>query len=464
MTIVELLKAKNIKVAYGMLTSQAKANVDKYGKEYNNDRKIRDGQVGKRENKKDGTKVAKIPIPFQKKIVQDSVSFLFGSPINKIPNDEKNKSAQDVLDLWDSCRLDSLLMKFCEAVKSETEATIIFYSKKQDDNKTVIKPRLVTQKNGKIYPYFDEYGDLMALGWEFKSKNDEGADISRLMVFTAETTFNYEKGEKDWNELPSEKNLFKKIPAVYLSQENPEWWDVKELIDRFEVNFSKFCDTNDYFSAPMLIAEGSIKKENIDGEDKRVIEKDETGKILNVEIVETPKHGNIVKGGAKYLTWEHAPEATKLEFETEKDLIYGLSNTPNLTIEAVKGIGQIANAGVTLMFLAPILKAKRSEGDYRTAIERIINVLKAGLENITGSQNKSSLADLSFDIIFTSVLPKNVKEMVEALTEANGGKPIISQELSVSHNPLVKDAKSDFETIKKESEVDKTGDLGDTRV
>lgn len=444
--ILELLKSGNIKDAYTLLVAGVKQKVDEFAKEYDNDRSIRDGQVGKRKNKSDGTKVSKIPIPFQRKVVNDAVAFLFGSPVNKIPN-EDNEAAKEIAELWKSCRMDNMLMDFCEAVKSETEATIIFYNKQKADKTTVIKSRLLTQENGKVYPYFDEYGDLVAFGWEFETKDEEGKDISKMIVFTTDTKYTYAKTKKDWEEESKEMNPFKKIPIVYLSQKEPEWFLVKELIDRFELNFSKFCDTNDYFSAPMLIAEGNIT--GADG-DEKLIDKDESGKMLNVEIVET-KNGNIVKGGAKYLTWEHAPEATKLEFETEKDLIYGLTSTPNLTIEAVKGIGQIANAGVTLMFLAPILKAKRSEGNYRTAIDRIINVMIAGLINTTKTSNKAKLEELTFEVNFTSVLPDNIKEIVETLMEANGGQPIMSQETGVAHNPLVKNSKKEIEKINEES-------------
>ena len=461
--LLEHLKSKNAKEAHNLLSAKQKPSIENYVKEYNYDRKIRDTQVGKRPRNSDNTEPTRLHISMPQKIVRDGVSFLFGSPINMIPSDPENKGAQDVKDLWKSCRMDSLLMEFCEAVKSETEAAIIFYSKKKDGQDVVIKPKLITSENGKMYPYFDEFGDLIAFGWEFKTKDEKGEDLSKMLVFTDEKKYTLKQGDKGWEYETEEANLFKKIPVVYLSQKEPDWFIVNVLIDRLEMSFSKFCDTNDYFFNPFLMAIGTLS-DDADGEGEPLLDREETARVLRADVVETPKHGNIVQGDARYLTWDQVPETVKLEFETLKDMIYGLSSTPNLTIEAVKGIGQIANAGVTLMFLAPILKAKLSEGRYRTSIERMISVMKAGLTNVTNSSNKAKLPELSFEINFTSVLPKNVKEMVDALVEANGGKAIISQESSVAHNPLVKDAKSEMANLTKEAEADKTGDLGDTKV
>src|SRR5690606_22147237 len=127
-------------------------------------------------------------------------------------------------------------------------------------------------------------------------------------------------------------NEFGKIPVVYLSQEFPEWHWVEDMIDRFEMSNSKFADTNDYFAHPMFKAKGNIES---------MPKKDETGKMITLPIHETGK-GNIVEADVEFLTWEHAPEAIKLESETLKGLIYSLSDTPDLSFDNVKGLGNVS--------------------------------------------------------------------------------------------------------------------------
>ncbi len=460
--ILELLKEGKAKEAHELLSKEVKEGVQDYYNEYRKkDRTIRKTQVGNRSNYKDGSEPNKLPISVAKKIVNDAVAFLFGSPVNKIPNEE-SEASKELEDLWKSCRMDNMLMDFSEAVKSETEAAVIFYAKEKQDKTTVIKTRLITHENGVMYPSFDEYGDLIAFGWEFETLNEELEVVNKMIVFTEETDYYLTKGDEGWFIEDYKTNHFKKIPVVYLPQDEPEWYDVAELIDRLESSVSKLCDSNDYFFNPILIAIGAIKEAK-DEQEQPLLTKDETARVFNAQVMET-RNGSLKNADAKYLTWEQEPETVKMELESLKDFIYGLTSTPNLTIEAVKGIGQIANAGVTLMFLAPILKAKRSEGSYRVAITRMINVMIAGLINVTVSKNKAKLSELKYEIDFTSVLPDNIKETVETLIEATGGKPIMSQEAAVYKNPLVSDVKKDLDLLKVQEEGELIQDLGETAI
>jgi len=411
---------------------------------------------------KDGTiqKVSKIPISFQRQIVRTASTFMFGSPVKLVerkPSEdtkEDTEAFQAISNLWDDLRLDPMLLKLCKAVKSETEATIVFYPvKKEGDTDAKIKARLLTNENGKVYPVFDVFGDMVAFGWEY-SVTENNKDVSYLYIWTPETNYAYRKESKDWSNMEGypKTNLFKKIPVVYLSQDHPEWWEVEKLIDTFENSFSKFVDTNGYFASPMYKAKGGVKS---------FPKKDDTGKLVKLDIIETDK-GNVIEADLDVISWDRAPEALKLEFETGKGLIYGLTDTPDLSFDNVKGIGNISGIALELMFLGPILKAKEGEGDYQIAISRIINLMKAGISNITKPSLKSKMEELRINVTFTSVLPKNLKEIIEILSEATGGKAIMSQKTAVTHNPLVENNGEELGNIKEESKADVLTGLGDS--
>ena len=378
--------------------------------------------------------------------------FLFGNPIQLVPNEE-NEASKAITYLWNDLRMDSLLLNFCQTVKSETEATIIFYEAKKEDQ-VIIKARLLTNQHGKVYPYFDSYGDMTAFGWEFKTMENK-KEILYLYLFTADNKYVFKQESSDWiiiHEL-SGKNQFKKIPVVYLSQKRPEWWEVQELIDRYEMSFSKFCDTNDYFASPMYKAKGSVTS---------MPEKDETGKMIKLDIVETPD-GKIINSDLDFLTWDHAPEALKLEFELSKGLIYNLTDTPDLSFDNVKGLGNVSGIALKLLFLSPVLKSYWDQGKYKTAISRIINLMKSGLKNVL-NKNGNTLDDLQFDVVFSSVLPENIKEVVEILTEATAGKPIMSQQTAIANNPYVKNGEEEVNKIKEESDQETLLNLGESAV
>lgn len=452
--ILELIKS-DINKAYKSFVS--KSGVEQFALEYKNDRKVRGTQVGNRPDKttkNEVVKTSKIPIPFQRKIVKSASSFLFGSHV-KLVASETNEGMAALTKIWNDIRMDAMLLKFAKTAKSETEATIIFYPVNKEGQDIKIKARLIDNSKGKVYPIFDQYGDMVAFGWEYeKTVGDKKTKF--LHIWTDETNYVYETDSNNWAISTGypKPNLFKKIPVVYMSQEQPEWWEVQDLIDRFENSFSKFADTNDYFSSPMYKATGGVTT---------MPKKDDTGKMVKLDVIETEK-GNIITADLDVISWDRAPEALKLEFETTMELIFGLSDTTYLTFEKAKGLGAVSGVAMRLMFFGSILKAKWDEGDYQTAISRVINILKAGISNITESKLKSQLEELEIDIKFTSVLPENIKEVIEILTEATGGKAVMSQKTAVSHNPLVEDNEAEMESIEEELKAANVVGIGETVV
>lgn len=464
MDFLELIKSTgdSLKQAHDLLIK--KEGVANNTLEFNNDRKIRNGQVGKRQDKTTSkgeiVTVSKIPIPFQRQIVKTASTFLFGSPVKLVEKklsdntDKDGEAFAEIVNNWDNMRMDSMLLKFCKAVKSETEASIVFFEVKDEtDNKMKLKARLLTNKNGNVYPVFDSFGDMIAFNWEYISK-ENNKEVTYWYCWTNETNYAFKNEGAEWISLEGypKANLFKKIPAVYMSQDNPEWWEVQDMIDTFEMSFSKFVDTNGYFASPMYKAKGAVAS---------MPSKDETGKMIKLDIVETDK-GNIIQADLEVLSWDRAPESLKLEFETNKGLIYGLTDTPDLSFDNVKGIGSVSGIALKLMFLGPILKAKEGEGEFKIVISRIINVLKAGISNISNSALKSKLAELRIDVTFTSVLPENIKETIEMLSEATGGKSVMSQKTAIGHNPLVDDVDDELINLEQESKADAISGLGET--
>lgn len=452
MDFLELIAANKIDDAYKLM--KAKADVQNYKKEYDNDREVRDGQVGKRPDKvtkTDVIKVAKIVVPFQRKIVKSSASFLFGSPISISGSAEDEESIQLIRDQWRSMRMDSMLLKLCEAVKSETEAALVFFPVEKEGQDPKLKVRLLSNKNGKIYPVFDAFGDMVAFGWEYSVK-DGDKEKFWLYLWTADKRYVYEKGGNSWvlNTENTIDNEFEKIPAVYVSQEHPEWWEVQDLIDRFENTFSKFADTNDYFAHPTYKFKGGANAK---------IRPDDSGRAVRMDIVETDR-GSIIEADMDVLSWDRAPEALKLEFDTLQELIYGLTDTPNLSFDNVKGIGNVSGIALKLLFFGSILKSLWDQGDYEIAIIRMVKVIMAGMQNVLNTDGSNAFDELDFDVNFTSVLPENLKEIIEVLTDATGGKPVMTQRTAIDHNPLVMDKAKESDDLEAQDEKDKKLGLG----
>src|SRR5690606_9937775 len=183
-----------------------------------------------------------------------------------------------------------------------------------------IKVKLLDNESGKMTPYFDGQGDLILFMWEYASKVG-GKDINYIEIWDTTTCYYYDDSEG--GKMTFKQSLlhgFDRIPIVYVNQEAPEWFDVKEMIDRFETSFSKLGNSNDYAAYPILKTYGEIY--SLPG-------KDENGKVLNFPM-KVDENGKEHHGDAEFLVADNATESTKLELESLEKLIHYISQTPNI--------------------------------------------------------------------------------------------------------------------------------------
>ena len=415
--------------------------ISEYALEYSGSddgRKLRDLQIGKREDYTQGSKAVKaerIKVQQQKKIVNTAVSFLFGDAPSITANDMNNKSAIEILDVYKKNRISNKLQDFAESVMSTTIGVFIFSM--LDDKQ--IKSRFYTTDNGKYTPQYDVYGDLVAFYWQFVI-----GEVEHIWIFTDTEIHKYE----DEAYQSSDAHEFGVIPVVFVEQEEPEWFIVKEMIDRYEMLKSKLAGSNNYFAFPILKLKGGTVT-NKDGEDETLIDISEDGKSLLLG--QAIQNNQLLEADAEFLERDTGIDSIKLEKEWLKEDIYGISQTPDLSFENVKGIGAIPSGrALELMLQDPINKAKRKRGAYDTAISRILSVIKSGL-GITDDE-------LTFDIEFNYSIPQDIAEEIQMLYNATGGKATMSQETAVQHNPKVKNPSEELEKIKAEG----VSNLGET--
>lgn len=420
-------------------TDRQKA-IEKYALEYSGEdegRDLRDLQIGTRKNYQQGeTKVIpeKLKVQYQKKIVNTAVSFLFGDAPSINANDSDKQSAIDILKVIKDNRITSKLQDFAESVMSTTIGVFIFNKDEAGD----VKCRFYNEDRGNYYPQYDVYGDLMAFYWEFKIGEEK-----HIWIFTNEVIYKYVDGKySDYT-----THDFGIIPVVFVEQDKPEWWDVKELIDRIEMIMSKLSGSNNRFAFPILKLLGGIEKDE-NGKDVNLIDISKDGNALLLG--HALKEGNIIQSNAEFLKRDTGVDSIKLEFEYLKEFIFSVSQTPDLSFNNVKGIGAVSGRAMVLMLQDAINKAKRKSGAYQTAIERIISVIKNGL----GIKDD----ELTFDIEFKYAIPEDIKEQIEMIYTATGGKASMSQEEGVKNNPLVKNPAEEMDKINSE----KATSMGET--
>ena len=386
--------------------------------------------------------VARIALPYQDIIVERTIGFLLGNPIDMDTEGADGSPQQEALvamveKIWSKNKLDYRNKDIARKMFSECEVAELWYLVDAEDDywgdlsKGVFKPKMkiLAQSLGDgLYPYFDLSGDLIAFGRDYRLLNGTNIE-TRFDLFTAQVTIKWLTAENRIEEVIP--NPFGKIPIVYYRQEYPEWYKVQSMIDRFETSVSNRADSNDYSGSPITVVKGKLEG---------FASKGEQGKVLQV----------AGDGSVSYLESRNAPESTKMEWEMLKESIYSMSQTPDISFHEMKGMGHASGIALKLMFLDAHMKARNKEGTFGEGIQRRMNLLLA----IVGRVIDLSLGDYAKSISlvpkFTPYLPVDDKAEIDTISVARTAG-VLSQETGVRMNPLVIDPETELQRLKDEA-------------
>jgi SPP1 family phage portal protein len=393
-------------------------------------------------------KVARIALALQKLIVKRAVAFTFGNPVGLNSEPEEGSKEEDVLKAVKRVLFDTksrtLNRKIARNIFSCTEAAERWYPVEKPNNNygfpsnyklrvAIFSPLL----GDKLYPYFDETGDMVAFSREFTRKDNAGVKFTYFETYTEQLHQMWITTNNQWEVVEGypKVNTIGKIPVIYGRQPAVEWEDVQGLIDRLEKLLSNFADTNDYHASPKIVVKGTVLG---------FAKKGESGGILELE-------GD--DADAKYLSWQHAPESVKLEIETLLRMIYTITQTPDISFEAVKGLGAISGIALKLLFLDAHLKVQDKMEIFDDYLQRRLSIVQAYLSemNKKDSEFKAACQSLTIEPEIVPFMIEDEKAKVDLLVAANGGKPVASQKTTVQQLGWVNDTEAEYEQIQEES-------------
>lgn len=430
---IEMLKA-------GRTTDQP--DVDTYKKQWDikehdiyNTAKYQDKKV-KTDDGERLEPVNRVPVSMQKLIVKRAASFLFGNDVKMIADDSGAEMIKAISNVLADNKTKYLNRKVARVMFSSTEVAEYWYAVKSDIHdkygfKSEVKLRMTIfdpMKGDVLYPFFDDYGDMIAFSRQFKKKKD-GKEINYFETWTDTKYVRWKSEGSQWIEdTPADivHNLGK-IPIIYGAQEQVEWYDAQVIIERLEKLTSKIGNTNDYHSSPKIFVQGDIKGWASKGDDGAIIEGDQGSE-------------------AKYLAWEQSPEAVRLEIDTLLRFIYSTTQTPDISFEGVKGLGSATSGeSLKMLFFDAHLKVEDKMEIFGEYLQRRINLLKAFLLKINGS-----LPDVDIEPDVTPYMVNDEKNSIDNIvTSVQGG--VLSKKTGVSLNQLVGDADKEYEQVKAEA-------------
>jgi SPP1 family phage portal protein len=292
---------------------------------------------------------------------------------------------------------------------------------------------------------------MVAFARGYKTIDDQGKEFEHFDIFLPDIEYYYIKTQEGWildPELLSPKlkvsgvvnNEVGKIMIIYYSQKKPEWHKVQPMCERLETSVSNHGEINEYFGAPILTLRGRMIGQT---------DKGEVGKIIELDGPDAE---------AKFLALNSQPESIKMEEENLEKWIYTLSQTPNITFDAMKAIGDVSGVSLELMFMDAHMAAKNKEEIFGKGLQRRINLLKTAIGKVMDTSLSPLIDSLNFKPVITPYMPKNKAEMIEMLSVAVTSN-IMSVDTSVDVNDLIMDKEAEKEKLADEKAQNDQADL-----
>ncbi len=360
--------------------------------------------------------VNRIALPLEQDIVNIHTAFTVGTEpkISMQNNDESSTEVFAILrNILQSCKIKFQNKKAVRAWLAETECAEYWYAV-QDESwwrriMNVLKGRNSAMpqhklkcvlwsplRGDKLYPYFDDYGDLIALSREYKVAKDNTTDFTeKFMTIDKNSVIIYADGkvEKEF------RHGFTKLPVIYMHRSEPLCAKIKPIRERLETLLSNFADCLDYNFAPKLIIAGEVQG----------LENRTTGS----------GGGDIIKmsenASAAYLTWQQSSEMAKLEFENLTERAYSLTNTPRISFENLKGLGN-AFSGVAFKFafMGTHMAVSNHAEVVEDFLQRRINFLLTAIGTLY-PKYKSITENMLVD---TEIIPYMIDNMAQSIDNA----------------------------------------------
>lgn len=366
--------------------------------------------------------VVRIAIAMQKLIVRRAVAFSLGTPplFKCYPSSNEEQRLFDLIKMiLKKNKVKSLNRKIGRNLFSYTEVAECWYALKADTHNSYgepagykIKCRIFSPKNGDaLYPFFDEYGDLVAFSRSFSRKGADAKRVDYFETYTNSYKYLFVNNGDRWELENKEVNVIGKIPVIYATQETTEWQDVQHLIEELETTLSNFGDTNAYHASPKVLVKGEIKS---------FAKKGDPASIINLD----------KDADASYLTWNSAPDSIKLEIDTLLRLIYTISQTPDISFDAIKSLGSsISGEAMERLLLDALLKVDDKKEILEEFLDRRTSLLCAMVGYYSNLRGTAEQITIENEIRAFNVSDKT--QSLNRIKSITGGKPLVSQKTGI---------------------------------
>lgn len=363
-------------------------------------------------------KASRIYIGLEKLLTNRMSEFTFAIPVKRVYSGLEDKKSQEISKalemVYKHARTDAENLRRAKEYYASCEICTIWYAvpKKNKlygfDSNFKLKCKTYSPMNGaRLYPLFDEYGDMVAMSLEYDVHFGE-SKTTYFETYTAERHLKWKQDNfQHYENILDVESPIGKIPCVYMSRIEPIYGGLSYLRNEIEYTLSRNSDTIAYNSAPILKVSGGLQGEESKGESKRVFRVENGGDVA-------------------YISWAQSIEALKYHVNTLVQQFWAQSQMPDISFENMKGLGNIGFDARQTLLTDAHLKVGDEQGAWVEFFERETNIIKAFLSQMNRNGFKN-LDEVEVEHIITPFIQNDEKATIERLVTANGGKPILSQ-------------------------------------
>ena len=373
----------------------------------------------------DGTvdKAARIPLGLEKLLTKRVTDFTFAIPPKRVysntESDVQKAISKAIEAIYKHAHINAENIKRGEAYYASCEIFTLWYVVENPNtlygfkSKFKLKCRTFSPMDGsKLYPLFDETGDMLAMSLEY-TQNVKNVAVTYFETYTADSYHKWKQTGQggEWEEVKTEKISILKIPGSFLSRPKPVYDGLQKLREDLEYTISRNSDIVAYNSAPILKIVGDLNGEENKGETRRIYRVTEGGDV-------------------SYVSWMQSVEALQLHINNLLKYFWMQSQMPDISFDNLKSLGNIGYSARKMLLTDTHLKIGEEMGAWTEFLNRECNVIKAFLKEMN-TEWKDEIDGVSVEHIITPFIIEDEQEQIDMHIKANGGKPVESQRESI---------------------------------
>ncbi len=389
-------------------------------------------------------KVTRATRGLQRRAVKIMTGMMFGIAVERIythtNKDSKDEAAAAKIleNIFDVARIDALNIERGIKLFASCEIATLWYALKQDNclygqpSKIKLKWRNFSPMSGeRIYPLMDEYGDMVALSFEY-SRQESGKSVIYFDSYTATSHIKWRKCENDWEELEKEDiAVIGKIPAIYGYRETPIWEDSNN-VEEIEWAYSR---NGNYLRRNSVPIYEVCDDEDIDfGKEKD----DDERLILHLSS----------KGKSGYKTWDQATDSLKFHTDGLEQGFFSDIQLPNFSFDEMKGVAA-SGESKRYMFVESHIKVLEEQGMWLEFFGREVNVIKS-FAKVMFPKLAQAFDNVRVKSIITPFSITDEKDTINNSTSAVGGKAIASRRTAIRRLGWTDDVEDEIAEIEKD--------------